>query len=437
MDINEGLPIGVAQTRDGLLPHEWELTPLGDLLIESNTRLRDLANQTDQELPILSLTRSLGLILQSERFGKRIATQDLSHYKVVRRGEVVYNPYVIWEGAVHALRNFASGLVSPAYPVWSVQKEIAEPYFVDELLRMPQAISAYNKYAAGAVNRRRAIRKRDFLRISIPLPPLAEQRAIVGVLSAVRGEIDATEAVIEAARALRKSLMRYLFTFGPVATDRADDTALRETDVGLIPKDWETLAVSEVVALMQYGANTRAGPEGAYPILRMNNLTDGRIDISNLKYVDLDAQSAQRFKLEPGDLLFNRTNSLDLVGKTSLFDLPEHFVFASYLIRVKCNADRANPRFLNAYMNWDKTQSRLRMLATRGVGQSNISASKLRGLLICLPPADVQSVIAGLLHTVDRKIDRERYRRECLGFLFKSLLRDLMTGRIRVDGESA
>jgi len=271
----------------------------------------------------------------------------------------------------------------------------------------------------------------------IPLPPLSEQRAIASVLTAVRQAIETTEAVIEAMEVLKKSLMRHLFTFGPVANDSADDTALKETDVGLIPRDWETLAVSEVVALMQYGANTRAEPEGTYPILRMNNLTNGRIDISNLKYVDLDARSAQRFKLEPGDLLFNRTNSQDLVGKTSLFDLPEHFVFASYLIRVKCNANRANPRFLNAYLNWDKTQSRLRMLATRGVGQSNISASKLRGLLICLPPADVQSDIADCLRTVDRKIDRERYRRECLGFLFKSLLRDLMTGRIRVDGESA
>ncbi len=125
------------------LPNGWHTRRLGELLREVDVRQADLSKAEAEELEVLSLTRNNGLILQSERFGKRIATEDTSKYKVVREGQVVYNPYVIWEGAVHALRKYQAGLVSPVYPVWETREP--DGGFVDYLLRTPPLIEAYNR----------------------------------------------------------------------------------------------------------------------------------------------------------------------------------------------------------------------------------------------------------------------------------------------------
>jgi type I restriction enzyme S subunit len=230
--------------------------------------------------------------------------------------------------------------------------------------------------------------------------------------------------------------MHHLFTYGPVPVDEAERMPLKETEIGLVPEGWEVVRLGEVIAETQYGLNERAGSDGRYPVLRMNNLIDGRIDTSDLKYVNLDNASFQRFRLNKGDVLFNRTNSYELVGKTALFDLDGDYVFASYLVKVVVKEAHLLPEFLNYYLNWEAAQDRLRMLATRGVSQSNISATKLRGFEIPIPPLVEQHVIVDRLAMVDAKIQTETRRKAALEALFHSLLHHLMTGKVRVKGES-
>ena len=169
--------------------------------------------------------------------------------------------------------------------------------------------------------------------------------------------------------------------------------------------------------------------------MRVNNLVNGGIDTSDLKYVNLEDTVFERFRLAKGDLLFNRTNGHDLVGKTSVFDLQGDYVFAFYLIRLVVNKRRSHPEFLNYFLNYEQSQDRLRSLASRGVSQSNITASKLKGFEIALPPLSEQREIARLLQTVDRKIEAEEKRRQALDDLFRSLLHHLMTAKVRLPGE--
>jgi len=243
---------------------------------------------------------------------------------------------------------------------------------------------------------------------------------------------EATERVITATRELKKSLMRHLFTYGPVPLNQADQVPLKETEIGPVPEHWEVVRLGEVLKRTQYGISRRGEREGRFPILRMNNLVDGKIDTSSLQYVDLNAQEFVKFQLRKGDVLFNRTNSIDLVGKTALFDLDGDYVFASYLIRLEVVKNRLMSEFLNFYMNWDKTQQRLKGLASRGVSQSNISATKLKGLSIALPPPSEQREIARIFQAVDRKIEAEENRKAALEALFKTLLHHLMTAKVRV-----
>src|SRR4051794_12962982 len=109
---------------------------------------------------------------------------------------------------------------------------------------------------------------------------------------------------------------------------------------------WVSLPLREVASGFQYGLSLRGSEQGAWPILRMTNITEGSVHARALQYVDLDARALDQFRLHRGDLLFNRTNSAALVGRTGLFDLEGTFVFASYLIRLSPDRSRVNPEFL-------------------------------------------------------------------------------------------
>ena len=433
---NEGQEMVVADLDNSslFLPAGWSEVPLSEVLIESDVRAGD-DGPGARDFPVLSLTKNDGLVLQSDRFSRRIATEDVSNYKLVRRDQIVYNPYVIWEGAVHIQRRFDAGLVSPVYPVWSVIPGKADARYVDSFLRLPSTLEAYSRFSSGAVNRRRSIRKDDFLRIRIPYPPVVEQTAIASVLLTIQQAIEAADKVIAATRVLKQSMLKHLFTYGPVSVEAITSVTTRETDLGTMPENWRVDKLSNLITSAQYGISQRGNKVGQIPILRMNNLNNGVVSTSDLQYVDLDAKTLTKFRLRPGDILFNRTNSFELVGKTSLFDISGDFVFASYLVRVVTDRKQLDPSYATYYMNASVGQAQLKTFASRGVSQSNISASKLRGFHIPLPPLDEQREIARILAAIDHKLVTENQRKTALHALFKSALEQLMTGKIRLGTE--
>lgn len=278
------------------------------------------------------------------------------------------------------------------------------------------------------------VSKHVFQNLPLPLPPLPEQRAIAHVLRTVQRAREATEKVIAATRELKKSLMRHLFTYGPVPVDQVDQVRLKETEIGPVPEHWKVVPLVQVIVQTQYGLSLRGGEKGRYPILRMNNLQEGTVVTDALQYVDLPATDFTRFRINQEDLLFNRTNSADLVGKTAIFELQGDYVFASYLIRVVVDRKQLLPLFLSYYLNADWTQARLKGLASRGVSQSNISATKLKTFVVPVPPIPEQEQIAAVLRRSDEKAVAARNRRQALDSLFTTLLHHLMTGKMRVEG---
>lgn len=288
----------------------------------------------------------------------------------------------------------------------------------------------YEKRTTGIRN----FKLNDFLSSEhIALPTLDEQARITHALDTVQRGIEETGKVVDAARELKKSLMRHLFTYGPVPVGQVDGVRLKETEIGPVPEHWVVSLIGDVIKQVQYGLSKRSQEKGAYPILGMNNLSEGRVKVNSLKYIDLSGTEFQKFRLNKGDLLFNRTNSYELVGKTSLFDLEGDFAFASYLVRVEVDSEFLTPEFLNYYLNDNFVQARLKLLATRGVSQSNISATKLKGFAVPIPPPPEQQEIVRILQAVDKKIEAEENYKRALEVQFKTLLHYLMTGKIRVE----
>ena len=214
----------------------------------------------------------------------------------------------------------------------------------------------------------------------------------------------------------------------PKADGDSDNSASTvNADLGLLPASWRVAPMGDFLTEAQYGMSVKGGEAGRCPILRMTNQVNGRISPTKLQYADITERELVNFRVLRGDILFNRTNSFELVGRTSIFDLPGDFVFASYLIRLRTLADQFDPFFLNLYLNANETQIRLKGIATRAVSQSNISAARLKGFTVPVPPLPEQRKIVGVLGLVQRAMEQQERLIEKTAELKRTLLHQLFT----------
>lgn len=181
-----------------------------------------------------------------------------------------------------------------------------------------------------------------------------------------------------------------------------------------LPDNYVVSSVGACADVLEYGTSKRCDAESdqGIPVLRMGNIQDGRLSFADLKYCEVDRE-IERLMLEDGDLLFNRTNSPELVGKSAVFHGTEPTSFASYLIRVRFEDHLAVPDFVNYWLNsaWGRHWARL--AKTDGVSQSNINGTKLALMPMPLPPIDEQKVIveraSRMLNAADAVLARIRH----------------------------
>lgn len=168
------------------------------------------------------------------------------------------------------------------------------------------------------------------------------------------------------------------------------------------PKGWEIVTIGDVVTEVRYGTSKPAVEGGKYPYLRMNNLTaDGHLDLNDLKYIDIPDDEIEKCVVRKGDILFNRTNSIELVGKTAVFDLPEDMVIAGYIIRVRLN-ERILPEVFSQYMNLESLKDILRSMAKGAVNQANINAQELQSIKVYIPDMGLQKQFIEMKEQVDK-----------------------------------
>ncbi|WP_236593874.1 restriction endonuclease subunit S [Burkholderia gladioli] len=208
----------------------------------------------------------------------------------------------------------------------------------------------------------------------------------------------------------------------------------KQTEVGAIPEDWAVSPLGRLVTSVEYGSSAKSSSKGSMPVLRMGNLQGGKIDWSDLVYTD-DEREIAKYALCSGDVLFNRTNTIDLVGKTSIYRGEQPAIFAGYLIRVKAKSDLLDSRFLNYTLNTELAKKYSLKVLSIAVGQANINGQKLRTYPIPLPPTTVeQSAIAtalsdvdALLSSLDALIAKKRDIKQ-------AAMQQLLTGETRLPG---
>ena len=188
------------------------------------------------------------------------------------------------------------------------------------------------------------------------------------------------------------------------------------------PKNWKITTVGDIVTEVRYGTSKPAVEGGQYPYLRMNNLTaDGHLDLHDLKYIDISDEEIEKCVVRTGDVLFNRTNSIDLVGKTALFDLPEEMVIAGYIIRVRLKKNML-PEVFSEYMNLKALKDILRSMAKGAVNQANINAQELQSIKIYLPDIELQKQFVTIRTQIDKSKATVQKALDETQLLFDSLM---------------
>lgn len=177
----------------------------------------------------------------------------------------------------------------------------------------------------------------------------------------------------------------------------------------LNPMGWDIKAFGDLTDSINYGTSLPATEGGQYPYLRMNNLTDnGYLDLSNLKYIDIPDEDIDKCLVKDGDILFNRTNSREKVGKTALYDREDNMVIAGYIIRVRANRNILNPVFAVRYMNMPELKNHLRKICRGAVNQANINSKEMAAIPFLVPPIELQNQFATKIKMIEeqkRRID--------------------------------
>lgn len=250
--------------------------------------------------------------------------------------------------------------------------------------------------------------------LEVPLPPLHEQKRIAAILDATetlrfkrRSSIADLDSLVQSA---------FLDMFGDPLTN---------------PKGWPVGVVGDLLASANYGTSKKPhDTDGAFPVLRMNNITyQGGWDFSSLKYVDLTAAEQSKYLVQQGQLLFNRTNSKELVGKTAVYRRATPVAFAGYLVRAIVN-EHADGEYVGAFMNTVRTKAYLRSRCKNIIGMANINAQEFQAIPVPKPPVELQRRFAGIVGSIERQRDQLMAQLSELDKLFASLQSRAFSGAL-------
>ena len=230
------------------------------------------------------------------------------------------------------------------------------------------------------------ITRQSLSSLLIGIPPRSIQSRIVSELDLLSGIIEKKKVQLKEYDQLAQSI--FYDMFGDPVTNE---------------KGWEVKNVGELSSEMRYGTSRPACEDGKYDYLRMGNLTnEGYLNLDDLKKINIPDNEIEKCIVRRGDVLFNRTNSLELIGKTCLFDLDKPMVIAGYLIRVRFK-ESILPLYFARLFNLSEIKKKLRSMAKGAVNQANINAKELASIIIPVPPLSLQQSFAEKIEAIEHQ----------------------------------
>lgn len=416
-------------------PEGWELSTIGDE-VNFTRKPHGFKIGAGDEIPFIPMEMLPDSSISASRWETRLG-KNISSGVFFNEGDILLAKITpcLENGKQGIARNIPGGWGFATTEVYPIRPKRIDTEFLAFYLKEINVHRWLASKLHGATGRQRL--PKDALQLlSVPVPPLPEQRAIAQVLRTVQRAKEATENVIATARQLKQSLMRHLFTYGPIPFPEADQVELNETKIGEIPANWQLSELQEIADIV-YGVQAAVAhltdKSVGIPILTNVNITnEGIIDLATLRYYDLPEKKRDKLILQKGDVLFNwRSGSDHHVGKSAIFDLDGSFTFASFILRFRTKG-QIIPNYLYQYLHWLKSRGYFSRYREQSSVNKVFNASAAAKLTVAIPKENEQESICENLATIDRKLRSEQAKYKALNIIFQSLLHNLMTGQIRV-----
>jgi type I restriction enzyme S subunit len=366
----------------------WPMVPLGEVLTER----REAPSVEAVAKGEIRIVAKIGF--NDGKIQLRSGTETKTGMILVRPGDLLISGINAAKGAIAIYGEENTGPIASTihYGAYIPNKDRVDVKYLWWLLRSKIFRDLLDSYMPGGI--KTELKAKRLLPIPVPVPSLEEQRLIVIKIAELAAKIERARELQERAawgtETLLSSEISHLF--------------LKGREKGLTIGHLGDYVIDDC-----YGTSEKATDDiSGTPILRMGNIQNGRLDLRGLKYLHLNAKDRTRLILEKGDILVNRTNSAELVGKCAVFDLEGEYAFASYLIRLRLDKKRAEPRLVALYINSPTGRAYMFTERKQMTGQANVNATKLKALPIALPSLEEQRRIVTYLNNLEAKVDRLR-----------------------------
>lgn len=423
------------EKREDLLPEGWKVVKLGEVaeLKQGKTPRREqYDDKSGYRIIKVKDFEDGGKVSITPKGDRSFVRANLGEVNKVKGGDIL-------------ILNSGHSSEVVGQKVGIVPKELEGAFYVAELTRIKAIEKKADNYFLFALLMLDNIR--DFIRglvkgghlyvshlksLPVPLPPLPEQKAIAYVLRTVQEAKEATEKVISSLRELKKSLMKHLFTYGPVPVEGIDKVELKDREIGKIPAHWKVVRLGEVAKCMKAGGTPkRSEPNfwgGDIPFVLIEDLTSCGLYLDTTKetITEEGLKNSSAWLVPPRSLLLSMYAT---IGETAVNTIPVATNQAILAIIPKDNFYAEFGAYLLKFHS-----SRLARYNVQST-QRNVNKGIVEKFSIPLPPLEEQKQIAHILQTVDQKIEAEKKQKQALENLFKSFLHNLMTAKVRLPRE--
>lgn len=392
----------------------WQVVSLAEVTRECRSRNN---GQLDDKL-LCGVLKSHGLVPMRER----VKGDSTDRCKVVAPNAFAYNPMRLNIGSI--ARNTADRrvMVSPDYVVFHTDPERLLPNYLDHVRHSGLWRSYVGATGDGSVRVR--IYYDQLSRFQLPLPPLPEQKKIAAILTAVDDKLGVISRQIEATQALRQGLMQTLFSRGVDNQDAAN---------------WPVVLLQDVAEVRTGVAKGKKGLKDPVelPYLRVANVQDGHIVLTEVKTIEVEASQVERYALRRGDVLMTEGGDFNKLGRGDVWEaqispcLHQNHVFA-----VRPDPSKLNSYYLAALAASDYGRQYFLSCAKRTTNLASINSSQLKSFPVLLPPLDEQARIADIVAAANARIEILGTKKAHYQTLKRGLMQKLLTGEWRVKLDS-
>jgi type I restriction enzyme S subunit len=381
----------------GELPVGWVETTFGDIFKSVTNGLNGKQNKDSIGIPVSRIETIAEQKINFNRIGflREYDETKIDKYKL-NTGDILFSHI---NSPIHLGKTAIFDSNKDLYHGVNLLRVVVDSAILPDIFnyhcKYIRALGEFSSKAQHAVNQS-SLNQKKLKEFKILLPPLNEQIRIANKLDSLLAKVEAAQTRLDKIPTLLKRFHQAVLA---AATSGELTKEWRGTEM-----DWNKVTLGDVGSAFNYGSSSKSQKEGSVPVLRMGNIQEGKLDWTNLVYTS-DIKEIEKYKLEKGDVLFNRTNSPELVGKTAIYNGEQKAIFAGYLIKVK-GSDKLDSEYLNIQLNSPHARDYCWKVKTDGVSQSNINAKKLQAYEFYLPPIKEQKQIVKQVESLFAQADK-------------------------------